>query len=499
MLICSQPEMQELGLKSLIASCACRSPQGIAARQAMHFWHAEEKAELEEEFRIIGALRDYIPAHEAELAEAEAILGRFRTLSGSLRRLKEGQSLDETEFFELKRALQFIRQLSQMKELQKTASVRLWPLPQAEALLNPDGMNPLGFYVYSQYSEKLAEIRQEKKNLERKIAQSQGEERAELLKERSLIVIEERAETGEQLLYLSREMAKFAPDIECQLAGVSLLDFRLAKARLAERWQAAQPLILAPKKGSQIKGAFHPLRRQEVEDLGQRFTPQSIELEDGSTIISGANMGGKSIALQSFLLALVLTQMGYCPPCEALSTELYDFFAYTADLPGKASEGLSSFGMEASEIREQLRLAKEKRGLVVMDEPCRGTNPKEATAITRALCQIYAENRSSLLIASHYHIPARAGQYYYQIAGLRENALDKAPPASKAAEHKNTDDKQTKDRQAVRYIHQQMDYRLIKIDGSQPIPAAAIKIAEWMGIDHDAISCMRDHYEEINL
>ena len=155
--------------------------------------------------------------------------------------------------------------------------------------------------------------------------------------------------------------------------------------------------------------------------------------------------------------------------------------------------------MEASEIREQLRLAKEKRGLVVMDEPCRGTNPKEATAITRALCQIYAENRSSLLIASHYHIPARAGQYYYQIAGLRENALDKAPPASKAAEHKNTDDKQTKDRQAVRYIHQQMDYRLIKIDGSQPIPAAAIKIAEWMGIDHDAISCMRDHYEEINL
>lgn len=519
MLISSETEMRQLGLYPLLETCLCQSPQGLAEKRRMRFFRPDEKNELEREFEILGRLRTFLKDESATVSEAIGLLARFRNVSGTLKRLEREQTLDETEFFEVKRCLSLIARLASLKGLAETADVTLTPLPEAEALLNPGGENPLGFYVYSLYSEKLAEIRSEKKRLERLITQSEGEERAKLLAERAVQVTEEKAETREQLIRLSRELASFQEQLVRNLEQVGRLDFLLARARLADSWNASLPVLLEEGAGSELEGVIHPEVEGRLSGVGRAYTPQSIRILPGATVISGANMGGKSVALQSFLLTLLLTQLGYCPPCTSVKTELYRFFAFTSDHPGEASLGLSSFGMEAAEIREHLRLATCLRGLVVMDEPCRGTNPREATAITTALCRLYVKSPSSLLIATHYRIPQSEGIRYYQIRGIREEQLcvvdEPADPVCKASSpeellnsvkdalrpaYNQTDQgnimKEEKDLEAVRTIREQMDYRLTEVDGTAPIPAGAIRIAEWMGIDEEAVAAMRKAYEE---
>lgn len=519
MLICSETEMRQLGLFPLLETCLCQSPQGLAEKRRMRFFGPDERAELQREFSLLSALRTFLREEPATISEAIGLLARFRTLSGTLKRLEHGQTLDETECFELKRCLSLIARLAGLKRLLQTADVHLTPLPEAEALLNPGGENPLGFYVYSRYSEKLAGLRADRKRLERLITQSEGEERLRLLEERSALVTEEKAETREQLVRLSRELSAYRTALSENLDGIGRLDFLLARARLAESWNAAVPVLLEEGSGSEIHAAIHPEVSAQLTASGRDYTPQSVRLLPGATVISGANMGGKSVALQSFLLVLLLAQLGYCPPCAELNTELYRFFAFTSDHPGEASLGLSSFGMEAAEIREQLQLARCHRGLVVMDEPCRGTNPREATAIIRALCRLYVKSPSSLLIATHYRIPPEEGIRYYQIRGIRNESLNRMPePADLACKadlpeellrsvkdalrpagedrSRSSSIKEKTDLEAVRAIRERMDYRLAEVDGTAPIPAGGIRIAEWMGIDEEAIAAMRKAYGE---
>lgn len=518
MLISSETEMRQLGLFPLLESCLCQSPQGLAEKRRMRFFGPDEQEELRAEFRILAQVRAFLSAEPAMVSDAIGLLARFRNISGTLKRLGRGQTLEETEFFEIKRALSLLRSLGSLTELLQAAEVSLQALPEAEALLNPGGKNPLGFYVYSLYSEKLSKIRAEKKRLERLITQSKGDERLDLLEERGDLVTEEKAETDEQLIRLTREMATYHKALSENLKEVGRLDFLIARARLAESWDAAVPILLGEGEGSEITGAIHPEVKAQLRSFDREYTPQSIRILPGATVISGANMGGKSVALQSFLLCLLLTQLGYCPPCAECRTELYQFFAFTSDHPGAASLGLSSFGMEAAEIREQLRLASCLRGLVVMDEPCRGTNPREATAITTALCRLYVKSPSSLLIATHYRIPPEEGIRFYQIRGIREEGLSDESEHSELVckavsrdellrsvknalnpvfeENQRNKIKEEKDLEAVRTIQKQMDYRLAEVDGTAPIPAGAIRIAEWMGIDEEAVAAMREAYEE---
>ena len=42
-----------------------------------------------------------------------------------------------------------------------------------------------------------------------------------------------------------------------------------------------------------------------------------------------------------------------------------------------------------------------------------------------------------------------------------------------------------------------MDYRLVKVEDETAVPAGAIRIAELMGIDEEALAVMRDAYEEL--
>jgi len=60
-----------------------------------------------------------------------------------------------------------------------------------------------------------------------------------------------------------------------------------------------------------MEDMINPQIADVLEEKGKRFTPVSIALEKGATVITGANMGGKSVALKTIALNILLTQCGF--------------------------------------------------------------------------------------------------------------------------------------------------------------------------------------------
>lgn len=220
-------------------------------------------------------------------------------------------------------------------------------------------------------------------------------------------------------------------------------------------------------------------------------------------------MGGKSVALKTVFLALLMTQLGYFPFCESLQTPLFDFFAFESSYEGDVHRGLSSFGLEAVQIRNHYRKSQSQQGLILMDEPCRGTNPSDATAIVQALCNVYGKSSSTFFIATHYHVKKGQGIRFYQVRGISPDALAdissyrySAPKTNDTPENSASTfpefsvSMHHEDLTRVRKIQNLMDFRLEEIDGAHLSPSGAIKIAELLGVDEVLVHEMRAAQQE---
>jgi len=494
--IISPEVLEELGLLNVLDACQCRSPQGNTLKNSVMLYTNKNKVALQEELSAIDRLLSLVKSDHPQVTEAQIQLSRLRELRGTLGRLENGSLLNDTEFFELKSAFAIFNRIQKMKHLLNAADVIFEDTKQAAALLDPANTGNPTFHIYSEYSPELTLIRSRKKELEREIRQTTGAERKTLLTKRALITAREDQEEEAIRRQLGVKLTEWLPQIRNNVNNCGLLDFRLAKAVLAARWNSCPPKLVDNLVPARLQKAYHPLVSSALEKQGSSFTPISIELNKGTTVLSGANMGGKSIALRTVFLALLMTQLGYFPFCENLQTPLYDFFAFESSYDGDVFRGLSSFGLEAVQIRNHYRKSRNQQGLILMDEPCRGTNPVDATAIVQALCNKYGESNSTFFIATHYHVKKTSGIRFYQVRGISSDALAELSisrnTTSKVVDPVENDapvisnitvELLQEDLNRVRRIQNLMDYRLEEIDGTHQTSSGAIKIAELLGVD----------------
>lgn len=503
MLYINEADQNRIGLNDLLSECYCRSPQGRRLKAERHLYTPAERQALQADLEAVGQLLQMIREKSEQIGDLQALLLRMRELRASLHGLENDRLLDDSEFFEIKRSLAIFRQIAALEDVCARAGVHFLPLDEAEALLNPSASYNPGFYIYSEYSADLLRIREEKRRLENQIARS--EVRGDLLAERARVCAQEENEENRVRAQIGRGLKPWLAGIQANANALGLLDFRLARAELANKWQATCPVVVGAGCPAEIKEAWHPLIAEQLTQHGDSFTHQSLRLEPGSTILSGANMGGKSVALQSTFLALLMAQMGYFVPAANLRTPLFEFFVFAGEAGGESGRGLSSFGMEASVLRDSYRLSEGGRGLIVMDEPCRGTNPHEATAIVRALCRNYAQKDSIFLIATHYRVPQMAGIRFYQVRGIREDVLDVLAPIATDTDAQlrghfvgvsgDSSSAQT-ELALIRQIHRLMDYHLDEVSGEEQAPSGAIRIAELLGVDPKLVQAMRKAWQE---
>ena len=209
----------------------------------------------------------------------------------------------------------------------------------------------------------------------------------------------EEREVERLLRILSAEVARFAPDLYLLEDVVAELDVLQAKAALGERLKGNVPRF-KPEGDLRLKEAAHPLLLLSGREVVRNdfYLPE----ERPVAVISGPNMGGKTVALKTLGLLVLMAQAGLPIPA-APESELPVFEEVFVDLGDEqdltASE--SSFSAHVKNLKRALSEAGPGR-LFLLDEVGRGTAPEEGAALAMAVIEELYRRGARVVATTHY-------------------------------------------------------------------------------------------------
>lgn len=275
---------------------------------------------------------------------------------------------------------------------------------------------------------------------------------------------------------LSKKIALEADLIleNCEIMGA--LDLALARAIYSIKHNLVKPEIV-----NEHVVEFDEGRNLQVEELlkarGQKYCAVSLSLEDGVTLITGANMGGKTISLKLAGQIAILAQYGFFVPANYAKVGLSNYMQILIGDSQSVERGLSSFGSEMEELKEILDHGQD-RSIILVDEIASGTNPTEGTALTRSIVDYLLEKPYITLITTHFEaITETKGIKNMQVRGLSGVDFDLLDREIRYAKRKDR----------INIISKYMDYRLYYVEKDGQVPKDALNIAKMLGIDKEII------------
>ncbi len=204
-------------------------------------------------------------------------------------------------------------------------------------------------------------------------------------------------------------------------AVLARLDLRQAIARLAVTLDAVVPK-LANEPSLALHNARHPLL--VAAKKGAKGAPEVVPIdlrlpeECHTLIISGPNTGGKTVALKTAGLLVLMVRAGLPIPCEP-GSRLFPFAPVMADIGDEQSieQNLSTFSGHLLRLRNILQRA-DGETLVLMDELGTGTDPAEGSALALAAVDSLRDVGARILATTHLHVV----KGYAQLESQVENA-----------------------------------------------------------------------------
>jgi len=414
----------------------------------------------------------------------EQLFRSVKNIRGSISRCG-GEALGEVDLFEIKR---FLLQLCEIAPLFSKINTKahyhgiaISELNGALELLDPEGNRVATFYISGRYSPALTAIRNEKLQVEQQIRTlSVGEENKALMNQRSELAAREQAEEDAIRFRLSRELRPYAEAMIRNADAIGRLDLTLQKAKLAVRYGACHPII--SENGMRFVEMTNPQLAYQLMERGNNFTPLTIELRRGATVITGANMGGKSVALKTVALNVLLVHYCFYVFAQEATCEFFDSMHIISEDLEAADRGLSSFGGEIVRLQEVLQEMDKGFAFVLMDEFARGTNPEEGAAIARGVVAYLNSRNCVALLSTHYEGVAELAGTHYQVIGL-----ERMNPDVLEEEIANIP---TKNR--VARIAQYMDYGLVLVNENQKPPRDALNICRLLGLDDEIMYLIKN-------
>lgn len=218
----------------------------------------------------------------------------------------------------------------------------------------------------------------------------------------SILKREEREEEISILKEISAELYEERYAILADLERAAALDLAFAKARFKDKINGILPIVRG---GSAISltNARHPiLALKETAAV----VPVDITLDAAKRVlvISGANTGGKTVALKTLGL-LVLMAEAALPIPAAEGSELPFFKMVLADIGDRQdiNKDLSTFSAHLKRSAEILGKAGGAT-LVLLDEIGVGTDPAEGGALSLSILESLAEKGATVVVTTHLNL-----------------------------------------------------------------------------------------------
>ena len=187
------------------------------------------------------------------------------------------------------------------------------------------------------------------------------------------------------------------------------IEFSLARARYSKWFNGVPPTLYEEENTLfEIKDFRHPLLVwNDYHEKKNTVIPTSFDVSPDLKVvaITGPNTGGKTVALKSIGLAVLMAKSGLLLPCTG-SPKLPWCKNVLADIGDEQSlqQNLSTFSGHILRISRILDAMASFPGttLVLLDEVGAGTDPSEGTALAMALLKIMADRARLTIATTHF-------------------------------------------------------------------------------------------------
>jgi dsDNA-specific endonuclease/ATPase MutS2 len=479
----TKEQQHNIGFDFVMAHLLPLTCYGKERKQQIIWYSPAEKPVLIRELQQLQAFKRFFDDHPEGIATLSNILERFKEIRGIIRKINaQAEPLDEVEFFQLKNFSIDCQHLWQaVEELQLSLlDHQLCSLHNIVTLLNPDEQINRTFTIDSRYSQKLAQLREAKKTIEKQIT-AQTKPDNHLLNLHTQLTEQERKAEHQVCQQLTDQLRCSVADIINNTSYLSELDFLIAKARLADTFGAVAPQF-TDTETIDINEAVNPWVNDILNKEGKSFSPLTLSLKQGANVLTGANMGGKTIALATLTLNILLAHCGFFVFCRSLSLPALDFLFYLAHDYQSVTAGISSFGAEVQEITRLIKEMDNARGFAAVDEFARDTNPEEGQTMVRTLLRLCEKHNSFCLLSTHFSHVVDQGMQHLQVVGLQNAPLEALSPV-------RTD-------RTVNHLQEMMDFTIEAVPWDNPTPKDAIRVARLIGIPQEFLDLLDEETRE---
>ena len=226
----------------------------------------------------------------------------------------------------------------------------------------------------------------------------------ELENQTTVLRIEEREEINKILRDLTREIMNDEAQLTINNETIGRLDFLQAKAKYAKSIDAVVPLV-NNKHYFKLYNARHPLIDKAI------CVPNDFILGEDKKLmlISGPNAGGKTISLKTVAVCAYMIKLGFAIPV-SIDSDICIFDKIYVEIGDDQSieSNLSTFSAHISNLSWIFKQVSSK-DLVIIDEICTGTDPKEGESLAVAMVKYLIKSGALALVTSHYEMLKKYG------------------------------------------------------------------------------------------
>lgn len=209
--------------------------------------------------------------------------------------------------------------------------------------------------------------------------------------------VEIQAEIDRILSVLSNRFKSIQNELKLNQDILIRLDVIFARAKYSIHLKGVSADI-SDKKIIDIQAMRHPLLVDVKEDvIANDF---SLGTNHNCLLITGSNTGGKTVALKTAGLMVLMTKAGLHIPC--LGAKIYPYKDIFCDISKEQSleQGFSTFSAHIKNISDIMDSI-DSESLVLLDELGSGTDPTEGAALSKAILYNIKDKEAAAIITTH--------------------------------------------------------------------------------------------------